>query len=348
MPFIDIPTLNPNSRDIRLNGRIYVEDGSKPKIDRILKRIKDGETVTYVSSTTTTKGTGKSALMAATYWKLDAKSIPALWTTIQGGRTSSALVGRVFDSAVKYGFVKKIIERIKDTNEPNLTKIIDKYEHPPAPGVIGGLARVLETSDWEMAAKLSRIRVSIVNYGPIEVFGYFLFLIQHTFHASPAIFIDQFEDYVQAQIGPQNLQKLSDDWRSLLEACRQKASAVVSMHDEAEGIMRQISNYRLAPINNMSRIMIDPLSKEQGTRLAAEYLAQFRPPKYKGLPLFPFEKECIPYLVSKTAGNPRYLMAALRQLLISAAERDVGRITLSFVKSPEVEGSISLSSPVPS
>ena len=348
MPFIDISTLNPYSRDVRLNGQVFIEDGSKPKLEKMLNRIKNGETITYVSSTTTTKGTGKSAMMAAAYWQLEDKKRPALWTSIQGGRTSNALVGRILDSAIKYGFVKKIIEKIKDPSESNLSKIIDKYEHPPSPGIVGGLVKVLEATDWEMAAKLSRIKVSIANYGPIEVFGYFLYLVHSAFDASPTIFIDQFEDYVQAQFGTQNLQRLSDDWRSLLEACRQKASLVVSIHDEAEGILRSLPNSRLAPVNPLSRIIIDPITEDQGIRLTAEYMKHFRPPNYKNTKLYPFEDDCIQYLVRKTAGNPRYLIAALRQLLISAAERDTKAISLKFVKTPEVEGSIFVAGPVPS
>ena len=168
----------------------------------------------------------------------------------------------------------------------------------------------------------------------MDIFGYYLILLGHLDIGRIAIFIDQFEDYVQAHTG--GLQKLSDDWRTLLESLRGKASIIVTTHPEAEQKLQQLTNYRLAEITPDSRVTVPELSPKRGVKLAAAYLATSRTSGYKDAELSPFDTASVEYFTKLAKGNPRKLMAALRTALILGTEQEVKSIDLKFAKSNAV------------
>jgi hypothetical protein len=344
MPFIDISTLDPSSKDNRENGKIFVDTSSKQKIKKIMSRIDFGELVTYVSSSATTKGTGKSALMAAVYWELVKQGKPAIWTSALGGYTSGATVSRIFDAALSEGFVQELVKALGgEVTHEKLYEIVSESRHNPSRAIIDGLYKVMAQSEWEMPAKLANIKRSIITYGPTEVFGYFLAILKHLGMQRLIIFVDQFEDYVQVHVGQLAMQRLSDDWRGLLEVFRNKASLIVTTHPEAEQKIKQLTNYRLAPITSDSRIIVDPLEPKQGVELARAYIVEFRSDTFVGDALKPFDEKVIEFLTENTLGNPRALIGALRTAIRLAAEKDVRKIDLDFIKSPEIQGAMLLS-----
>lgn len=344
MPFIDITTIDPSSKDKRENGTIFVDDSSKPKIKRIMSRIDFQESVTYISSGGTTKGVGKSALMAAVYWELVRRGKPAIWTSALGAYTSGATVSRIFDAALSQGFVQQLVKKLgNDITHDRLYRMIKKSRSNPSRALIDGLVKVMTQTEWEMPAKLANIKRSIITYGPADVFGYFLAILKDSGIPQLIIFVDQFEDYVQAHLGRLAMQRLSDDWRNILEVFRGKASLLVCTHPEAEQKIMQLPNYRLAPITSDSRIIVDPLNAKQGVKLAKAYLAEFRPGKFTGDALKPFDARTIEFLTENTHGNPRALIGALRTAIRLAAEKDVQEVNLGFVKSLGKQGVLMLS-----
>lgn len=344
MPFIDISTLDPYSNDDRENGTIFVDSSSKEKMKKILSRIDFRELVTYVGSSGPTKGAGKSALMAAVYWELIRKKKPAIWTSALGEYTSGATVSRIFDAALSGGFVQELVKALGgQVTREKLYEMIAQSRKNPSRAIIDGLYKVMIQTEWEMPAKLANIKRSIITYGPTEVFGYFLAIVQHLGMQQLIIFVDQFEDYIQAHFGQAALQRLSDDWRSLLEVFRNKASLVVTTHPEAEQKIKGLTNYRLAPITNDSRIIVEPLGQKQGVELAKAYLGKYRLETFNGDSLEPFDTRVVEFLTENTLGNPRALIGALRTAIRLAAEKDVRKINLSFVESPETRGAMLLS-----
>lgn len=340
VPFVDLPTLQPYSKDPKENGQIYVNGATKEIEDRILSRVRFGDLVTYVSSRGPIKGTGKSALMADVYWKLQKDGKPVIWTSAQGERTPGGLVGRIFDSVVSFGLGKEADDRMaeftKDISASRLKAAIAKTEVPSL-AKINGLLKVLQQEQLEQSTKLAMIRSSIRLYGPVDIFGYYLKILGEVGVGRIIVFIDQFEDYVQAHQGPTLTQKLSDDWRTLLESLRGRASIVVSMHGEAQVILTKLTNYRLAEINGGSQVIVPTMSPERGVKLAAAYLAATRVKGYDGGELKPFEAPVIEYFTRELEGNPRRLMSALRTTLRIAMEQELKTIDSKFAKSNEVQ-----------
>jgi hypothetical protein len=340
-PFLDISTLNPYSYDVRENGKVFVEGDNASNLQKVLSRINFGESVTYVGSTATTKGVGKSALMAALYWKLAEQKRPAIWTTAVGSYSIGSTVSRIFDAAISRGFASQVAKALGDVTHEKLHKIIVEYYSPsPSNAIIDGLYKVMSVSEWEMPAKLANIKRSLISYGPSEVFSYFLAILISIKIPKLIIFLDQFEDYVQAHLGVQAVQRLSDDWRILLESFRGKASLIATVHPEAEQKIRQLTNYRLAPITDDSRVIVRGLPPQAGIELAMKYISEFRIKGYEGDPLNPFKREAVEFLARNANGNPRALIWGLRTSMRISAERDNKLIDLSFLKSSAMQGAL--------
>lgn len=341
VPFVDLQTLQPYSVDPKENGQIYVNGATKEVEERVLSRIKFGDLVTYVASTGPIKGTGKSALMAHLFWELQRQHKPSVWTDAQGERSPGGLVGRIFDSILSFGLGKESDEAIskftKDATEAKLKTIIGKSEVPSL-AKINGLMKVLQAEKLEQSTKLANIRRSIVLYGPLDIFGYYLKILKEAGIGRITVFIDQFEDYIQAQ-SPSSMQKLSDDWRTLLGSLRGRASIIVSMHGQASVVMKKLTNYKLAEITGDSQVIVPALTPERGVRLAGAYLAASRVKGFKdgGNELNPFEKSVIEYFTKEVDGNPRRLMSALRTTLRVAMEQEMSTVDLSFVKSKQIQ-----------
>jgi hypothetical protein len=134
--------------------------------------------------------------------------------------------------------------------------------------------------------------------------------------------------------------RLSDDWRSLLEMFRGKASLLITTHPEAEQIIKGLTNYRLYPITDDSRVIVDPLSPEEGVQLVKAYLQEFRVKNFRGDDLAPFDKKGVIYLAEQTRGNPRALIGALRVALRIAAEKEIISIDHDFVASPVIKSAM--------
>ncbi len=344
IPFMDIGSLDPSSKDPRENGRIFERKKARPLVDRILGRMEFGETATYVSSRESIKGTGKSALMAAAYWRLHDDGKPAVWANALGSYTATATIGRIFDAVISEGFLAAIQKRLGQVTHERLYEIVEESYNKPSRALVDGLFKVLSQDEWQMTYKLANIKRSLLVFSPRDVFGYFLAILQYVKIKRMYIFLDQFEDYIQAHQGSQALQRLSDDWRSMLEMFRGKASMAITTHPQAEQIIKGLPNYRLAPITDESRVIVEPLSTDEGVELTRAYLSEFRVRNFKSNELAPFDRKSISFLSTQTRGNPRALIGALRTALRIAAEQEVTLVDYEFVSSPRLRSAMVVAS----
>jgi hypothetical protein len=153
----------------------------------------------------------------------------------------------------------------------------------------------------------------------------------------PIIFIDQFEEFVQAHRGAAQLGVLGNDVNDLLRALQNRASLVLSLHPAAESvIMLAAGQYikTLAPITQETMITVPPMTPKDGIKLASVYLSEYRS-KNSTKPLtHPFSEEALEYICQKTEGNPRLFIMALHNAIWEGAEKDYALIDADFISDP--------------
>ena len=311
-PFVDVSVIDVSKSDKRVNGSLYAEKAAHKKLDRLLQRIEDEETVTYVSSGDVELGSGKSALMAATFWRLkQSKEVIPLWARATGSIAAGPTVGRIIDSMITDGYTEELRKKLGSFTFAKVSNLLSKYYNPPSTQISGKLAEILELPGTQVIQKITNVKRSLLTYSAVDFFGYFLGLFLAAGFPRFVIFVDQFEEYVQAHTTSAALQRLGDDFRDLIEGAAMKTSLVFSLHSRAEEILGNLGYAsRVGAINQESKIAIDPLSPEDGVELAEVYLNAFRVPNFKGSSRFPFEKVHEDELAERHGGREIRLAAA--------------------------------------
>lgn len=88
-PFPSVPTMDPSSSDIRMNGSIYDEDISGPQLAALRQKLDRRENLIYAQNTKFVTGVGKSALIAQEWRRLQRDSL-ASTAYIRCGRKTQA------------------------------------------------------------------------------------------------------------------------------------------------------------------------------------------------------------------------------------------------------------------
>jgi len=330
-PFLATPIITVDKRDKRLNGRFFCEDVVGNTLQRILKQLDRNPNMIFVASDRIPRGTGKSALMAAAYWRLADQNRDAVWLNVTAGVSTASLVGRIFDSMVAHGYMKKLRKEIKTPTEDRVSNLLSRIYTTIPLGYIAAIKRILEQPDDQVASALSRTRLRIPLYSPIEVFEKLLDIFKTIKIDRFYFFIDQFEEYVVTT----SPDRLSSELNDLIRACNEKATIIVTMHPDAEKIYSSAASgdlETLAPIDDRTRFYLPRFGKRESMILTEFYLSGFRTDNAKApTVLYPFVEEAIKYMAEKTGWLIRDFMVALRNALIQGAQSGYTIIDKKFI-----------------
>lgn len=144
-PFPRIPTVDPGSRDARMNGSIYDEEIVTSQIAALRQRLERRENMVYAQNTRFVVGVGKSALIAREWRRLQ-ETLPETTVFVRCGRgTQASTVGgacsAIVDSLVRNGALWKafcggLLRYVREASRPVLERgIVDNLiaRHPIPP-----------------------------------------------------------------------------------------------------------------------------------------------------------------------------------------------------------------------
>jgi hypothetical protein len=345
IPFVEFASIKPDSKDDRINGKIFSILGMESEYRKLLDLIKRERGICYVRSDLEVLGTGKSALMAAVYWhcKNDAvlkKSILPAWVNVQDFRSITQLMGKVLDTLVFEQVTDLIKARIEDLSPATIDNFLSSEKPQRSPSVIFALSKILSMPKEELPWKYVNIRRSISTVSAVEIFEYLMVLFRKVDPRRVLIFIDQFEEYVKYQRGAARLEQLGNDVNDIIRAiseCR-NLSFVLTLHPTTQ---REFEKSAGPLIESFGTIMenaatVSQLKPDHLIEMAKLYIKHFRmpnAPKDIG-PVYPFENSALEYIAQKSGGIPRIFIRFLHNAMIEAAIANQDRITLQFIKQP--------------
>ncbi|MCK4477386.1 hypothetical protein KAU88_02520 [Candidatus Bathyarchaeota archaeon] len=334
-PFTDQAFINIWANDRRLNGRLFCEEIVTKEMGKLMSLIVRKPNLIFVYSPRVVKGTGKSALMAAAYWKLyDAKQ-NVVWAEATGGYSTSPTLGRIIDSMVAEGVFDNMKEAIGEISYSRIRDMLKASYRIPLPSLVGALVRILEMGPEDTAKKFANIRRSIRVSSATEVFGYVVALMEACKLGRLIVFIDQFEEFVRSHRGYAALDRLGNDINDLFRATLGRASLVVSMHPEAFEIFgKAASEYipEIVQIGEERTVTLGPFESDDAIRLAAYYLGKYKIEGSEKPELYPFEESVLRYIHLKTQKNPRPFIISLHNALIEGAMEEHVSIDENFIK----------------
>ena len=345
IPFVEFPNIRPDSKDDRINGKIFSSSGMEAPYKKLLDFIEREKGICYVRSDSDVLGTGKSALMAAIYWhcKNDQKTnktiLPA-WVNVQDFRSITQLMGKVVDTLVFEQVTDRIIAQMKETSVRAIDRSLRGEKLQRSPSANLALSKILSTPKEELPWKYVNIRRSIPTVSAIELFEYLMVLFRTVDKRRVLICIDQFEEYVRYQRGAAGLERLGNDVNDIMRMIQEcgNLTFILTLHPVTQ---REFEKSAGRLIDSFGRIVdnaatVNPLKPNHLVEMAKTYIGHFRTqaaPARIG-PLFPFEDDALEYVAKKSRGFPRDFIRYLHNAMIEARLADEGKIDLGFIRRP--------------
>lgn len=331
LPFAQTKVINVNVRDERLNGKLFCEDVVKESMTKLRQLVDSQLPMIYVSSSGEVLGTGKSTVLAATYWELKEAGQAAVWIQTTGFLSTTAMIAQLYDNLIADGYILKLKKKL-DANfdAAKVGELLGKSLITVQPGLRNAVYKVLNSEDEDAARTFANIRRSTWVYGGIDVLGAILMLMESIKVSRFYFFIDQFEEYVLHTPSA----KLANDINDLLRACNERATILVTMHPDAEAPYIEAGGsyvQSLAPINVNTKVDIPPLDENKALVLAKFYLSSFRTKDFNGTSIYPFQGDVIRYLAYKTKWNTRDFLTAFRNALMQGAHVGYPEINGRFI-----------------
>lgn len=333
IPFLAIPAIRIGNPDKRANGRLFCPDVGEKTATELEGLITTEEfPAVFLRSPSTVLGNGKSAILAHVFWSLFDSKRNVAWATATANPRLRDLLARVLDGLVLHGKINELRQALKPVSIQTISKTLKSAGYQRAESSLTAAYKILSADDAELTYRYANIRRTIPVQEHSELFGTLLELMYSTEQPRLTIFVDQFEEFVRAHRTTTDKIKLGDELNDLQRAIGDNTTIVVSTHPEAENILTQTSLEgetftKISP----SGVLLPDFDEESCMKLIKWYLAEFRPPGYKGPPFKPFDEKIVRYSAHRVGMNPRELMLALRAALLRGAMNQYPAINADFV-----------------
>jgi hypothetical protein len=332
VPFKSGSFVNPNLTDARINGKIFFRPVMKESLDELLHRIDTKRKITYVGFEDTSRGYGKSAVLAAAYWELKSKSkgnVIPIWVSIIDFRRMEQVLVRIVDAMVTEGILKTIKDSIGELTQDNVRKRLSDFKISVSPSEVSALREILKQEENYMPWRFSNLRRTYKQLSLFEIFVDLVELYVDKSNQRMVIFLDQFEDFVIYHYGSR-LIDLTEELRDVMRAAAQlPMSMIMTIHPDAEVKIQQMPEKELISYGAEIRgnvIRIPRLDPQGLIGVAKCYLAEFRPENFdkNKRESYPFDEALLHEVAERSNGNLRRMLTVLLNILNEAMSADYG------------------------
>ena len=337
-PFLVGTHIDPNNDDDRLNGKVFCDVGLEDRETKLLKFLNRGKYICYVRSDLAPRGTGKSAFMAGVFWKLmedkklEAQYLP-VWVTVADFRSITHLMGRVFDTLISSGITQRMVDKMGGTSIKDLTEMVTPKIPRPSPTVLLALSKIFSVSQSEMAWKYVNIRRSVQIVSAMELFKYLMVMYSKVEPKRRlAIFIDQFEEYVEYQRGSYQIERLANDIKDIIRMATetQDITFILTIHPTSQSYLMEAGKDILSSYGDImdSSVTVPKFGVPELIAIAEAYIAHYRVQKPPSdlTRTHPFTQNAMDTVAAKSGGNVRNFLGALHEILLEADEQQLEEI----------------------
>ena len=353
-PFQEAPSIEPTLTNDRLNGKIFSKEGFKKSFDELLSLIHKRKSICYLRSDISSRGTGKSAVLAAVYWDLQSdqklkKQFLPVWVTVQDYRSMTDMIGRILDTFILSGLVDKVKNKLGDTDPESIRELISEKIAQPSPSVLLALSKILSVPNEELPWKYVNIKRSLPMVGNFELFRYFLHLLSVIEDRRIVVFIDQFEEYVESQItsSAKGL-RLANDMKDIYRSTNasENLTFILTLHPATQQYFEDASSevirsYGEITENAANLVEIKPHNL---VKIAQKYILRYRinnPPKEIDN-YYPFTISALEYIAKIAGSNVRTFIRLCHNALMEASYQEVKKIDSRFLTNKENHHKIGL------
>jgi hypothetical protein len=352
-PFKEAPYIMVELDDDRLNGAIFSKMGFEKSFNKLFDLVARRRPLLYVTSEADLpRGSGKSALMAAAYWRISkddklGKEYLPVWVSVQDFRTITQLMGRVVETLVFAGVIDSIKSKLVTVDYSNVDVLLGKKKRQRLAGEVGALTKILELPNQELAWKYVNIRRTYPTIGHVELFTDFLLMFSENDKRRLLVFVDQFEEYVEFQYG-QRLVQLGNDLKDLYRAMGASGnlSFIVTMHPKTQQKFESKAQEIITSYGEISdnSATVDALTPAQLIQMAKLYMSRFRTKEFPSKlgEAYPLDDEILEYVAKNSKNVPRIMIRILSNLMYEALLQNLDKVTMKILLDPTTHDRVGL------
>lgn len=348
IPFVEGTHIDPTSSNPRINGTIFSSKGVEEPYELLLAMIQRNKPISYVMSESDVLGTGKSALLAAAYWKIktdktyETEFLPA-WVSVGDFRNITQLTGKILDTFVYLGLIEQIRGVMRDLSPSSIDEFLSSEKLQRSPSVIWAISKIFSMPREEIPWKYVNIRRSISTVSTYEIFEYIMTLFKKTTKQRVLVFIDQFEDYIEHQRSSAQLTQLGVDLNHIHRAIAEcgNLSIITTLHPVTKLIFEQSAGPLIGTFGGVTEnsVTVASFKPDDLVEMCKLYIKHYRIDNTSNevTPLYPFDENVVRHIAEKANGNPRIFIRLLHNVLTEAAIQKQSTITKSFIDRPIVQ-----------
>lgn len=336
-----LPKIDVSSSDIRINGKLLYEPVVRKQLETLKGFVEQEASPIFLNSKDTVLGTGKSAVLAAEYWRLMAEKEGCFWVEVTGIVQMKRILLKVAYQMAMSHAIDKIKQKLQSMGgiREGILRVPETrwLERPLTRWVISVLS--LPSEDFPLA--LADVTRKTRAFSVTDAFIYFLELYQRLVSKSIFIFLDQLETYVRTNTARQVAVEMNELQRGISD----KAVLLATMHnDSLNKLQTECGNDVQTFLENAPIIQLPKYSPTDLTEIGQYVLSRFR--KGQADKYHPFTEESMIYIAKRSGNNVRRLLIRMRSALMVGATTGYPLIDRRFLGTELAKTRIFIEAPI--
>jgi len=337
-----LPRIDVKSPDIRINGSLIYEPVVKNLLEKLSGFVAQDTSPIFLNSQDMVLGTGKSAVLAAEYWRLIHEKQTCFWVEVTGIVQMKRILLKVAYEMMLSGAIDNIKKRLVSLGgiRDGLSRVPEArlFERPLTRWMVDVLSSPTENFPLALADVTRKTRAFSVT----DAFVFTLELYQSLVSKRIFIFLDQLEIYVRTN----SARQIAVEMNELQRGISDKATLLATMHTDALVKLREqcgpdVQTFlESAPVLQLPRYSAQDLS-EIGLFLLSKFRKGEGRPKY-----YPFTEDSLMYVARRSASNVRRFLLRMRSALMLGAISDYPTLDRKFLTSDTAKSRVFVETPI--
>jgi hypothetical protein len=336
-----LPRVDVKSPDERINGRLFYEPVVHVALERLSGCVTQDVSPILLNSKDIVLGTGKSAVLAAEYWKLMDRGETCFWVEVTGISPMRRILLKVAYEMSVSGAIEKLKGKLasmggiqQGIHRAPETKLMQR---PLTRWMIGAL--LSQTEDFPIA--LANVTKKTMAFSVADAFIFLLELYNRFVSKRIFIFLDQLEIYVRYT----NARQIAQEMNELQRGISDKAILLATMHTDALVKLQEKCGPDVQTfLENAPIIQLPQYSGKDLVDVGLFLLSKFR--KGQAERFHPFTSESLGHIAKKSDHNIRRFLVRMRAALMLGATSGYPALDKRFLDSETARSRVFVETPI--
>jgi len=337
------PRVDVHSGDERVNGRLFCEQVARKCLDEIHAYVLQDSSPILLTSKEVVLGTGKSAILAAEYWRLREADETCLWTQVTGLSPMRTILLKVAYEMVRSRAIAQIKNKL--TSVGGISEGLRKMPNiSPSHPLIPWLRTVLSSEFEDFPIALADVKRKTRAFSVSEAFSFVLSVYQALVKKKMHIFLDQLEIYVRYNTARQ----ISAELNELIRGTSENALLLATMHNDALVKLENDCGEDVRTfLSNAPKVEVPEYSADDLVKIGLYLISKHRIGRAGNLDSFyPFDEKAMKYIARKSGNNIRKFLVRIRAALMFGALSDYPTIDRKLLSSETAKARILVEVPI--